>query len=136
MSRGGNAHEQCVTRCAVSRVITSRFPPGIPGITMLGSQLTKLARLSYNRKVDFCCVSLGCWNLCKAIQLGSCNQTLSFIAGFYALPLISPISQSPRAHTQNFRRHPQHLHTSLSILMNFLPYPCSLAISPYKFYQK
>ena len=27
-----------------------------PGITILGSPLTGLARLSYNRKVDFCCV--------------------------------------------------------------------------------
>ena len=29
-----------------------------PGITILGSQLTRLARLSCNRKVDFCCLQL------------------------------------------------------------------------------
>ena len=55
-------HEQCVTCCTVSRLVHS---PGCPAsvitwkissqdsvITILGSQLTRLARLSCNRKVD------------------------------------------------------------------------------------
>ena len=66
MSRGSNAHEQSVTRCPVFRlvhspgrpasVITWKISTRDPGITILGSQLTGLARLSCNRKVDFCCV--------------------------------------------------------------------------------
>ena len=65
MSRGSNAHEQSVTRCPVFRlvhslgrpasVITWKISTRDPGITILGSQLTGLARLSCNRKVDFCC---------------------------------------------------------------------------------
>ena len=53
-------------RCPVSRllhspgrpasVITGKISTRDPGITILGFQLTGLARLSYNRKVDFCCV--------------------------------------------------------------------------------
>ena len=81
-----------------------------------GSQLTWLAWLSYNRRVDFCCVQLRCEDLCKASQSVSCNQALSSTARFYALPLTSPIFQSPRAHTQNPSPHPQHLHTPFSIL--------------------
>ena len=68
-----------------------------PGITILGSQLTGLARLSCNRNVDFCCVYLRCRDLCKACQPGSCNQVLSCIGKFYVLPLTSTIFQSPRA---------------------------------------
>ena len=62
MSWGSNAHERCVTLCAVSRLVHS---PGRPagviawkistrnsGITILGSQLTGLPRLTYKRKVD------------------------------------------------------------------------------------
>ena len=66
MSQVSNAHEQCVTHCPVSRlvhlpgrlasVITWKIATRDPGITIPGSQLTRLARLSYNRKVDFCCV--------------------------------------------------------------------------------
>ena len=66
MSRGSNGHEQCVTRCPIYRLVDSLGrPAGIVtwkistldrGITILGSQLTALARLSYNRKVEFCCV--------------------------------------------------------------------------------
>ena len=66
MSRGSNTHEQCVTRCPVSRlvhspgrpasVITWKISTRDPSITILGSQLTGLTQLSYNRKVDFCCV--------------------------------------------------------------------------------
>ena len=58
MTRGSNAHEQYVTRCPVSRlvhlpgrpssVITWKISTRVPGITILGSQLTELARLSYN----------------------------------------------------------------------------------------
>ena len=66
MSRGSSAHEQCVTCCPVSRFVPS---PGRPasvitwkiatrdsGITILGFKLTGLARLTFNGKVDFCCV--------------------------------------------------------------------------------
>ena len=61
MSHGSNAHEQCVTRCPFSclvhspgrpeSVITWKMSTRNPGITILGSQLTGLARLSYNRKL-------------------------------------------------------------------------------------
>ena len=66
MIRGSNAHEQCVARCTVfclvdspnrlASVITWKISTWDPGVTMLESQLTGLARLSYNRKIDFCCV--------------------------------------------------------------------------------
>ena len=66
MSRGSNTHKQCVTRCPVSRLVHSPGRPATvitwkistrdPGITILGSRLTGLTRLSYNRKVDFCFV--------------------------------------------------------------------------------
>ena len=62
---GYNAREQCVTRCPVSGLvylpgrpaseITWKISTRDPSITILGSQQTGLARLSYNRKVDFCC---------------------------------------------------------------------------------
>ena len=65
MSLGSNAYEQCVIRCPVSRlvhspghlasVITWKTAPREPGITIQGFQLTSLAQLSYNHKVDFCC---------------------------------------------------------------------------------
>ena len=71
-----------------------------PSITILGSQLTGLARLSYNRKVDFCCVQLWCRDLCKAGQSSSCNQALKSIARFYALSL--DLTDLPSEHTQNF----------------------------------
>ena len=41
--------------CPVSD-ITWKISTWDPGITILASQLTGLARLSYNRRVDFCCV--------------------------------------------------------------------------------
>ena len=66
MTRGSNAHEEYVTRCPVSRlvhlpgrlssVITWKISIRVPGITILESQLTGLAQLSYNREVDFCWV--------------------------------------------------------------------------------
>ena len=112
MSLESNAHEQCVTCSPVfrliespgcpERVITRKIIHPDPGITILGSQLTGLARLSYNRKGDFCCVYLRCRVFCKVGQPGACNQALSSIAKFYAFPLTSPIFQSSRAHTQNF----------------------------------
>ena len=37
-------------------VITRKISSRDPGITILGSQLTGLAQLSCNRRVDFCCV--------------------------------------------------------------------------------
>ena len=48
MNRGSNAHEQCVIRCPVSSsesVITWKFAPREPGITIQGFQLTGLAQL-------------------------------------------------------------------------------------------
>ena len=58
MSRGNNTHEQYVTRCPVSHlvhspgrmasVITRKISTRDPGITILRSQLTGLARLSNN----------------------------------------------------------------------------------------
>ena len=66
MSRGSDAHEQCVTCCPApllvhspgrqASVITWKISTWDPGITILGSQVTGLARLPYHRKVDFCCV--------------------------------------------------------------------------------
>ena len=66
MNRGSNAHEQCFTRCPVSclvhslgrpaSVITWKIATREPGITIQVFQLTGLAGLSYNRKVDFCFV--------------------------------------------------------------------------------
>ena len=66
MRRRSNAHEQCVTRCPVSRlvhspgrtasVITWKIATPDSGITILAFQLTELARLTFNGKVDFCCV--------------------------------------------------------------------------------
>ena len=109
--RRSNAHEQCVTRCPVYRLVHSPERPASvicwkiftrdPGITILWSQLTGLARLSYNRKVDFCCVLLRCRDLCKASQPGSCNQALSSIARFYALPLdLTDFLKPPNTHTK------------------------------------
>ena len=64
MSRGSNAHEQSVTSCPVSHLVHSPGRPASmitwkisirdPGIIILVSQLTGLARLSYNRNVYFC----------------------------------------------------------------------------------
>ena len=58
MSRASNMHEQYVTRCPVSHmihspgrmasVITRKIPTLDPGISILRSQLTGLARLSNN----------------------------------------------------------------------------------------
>ena len=63
---GSNEHENCVTRGPVTRLVYSPGRPASvitweisardPDITILGSQLPELARLSYNRKVNFCCV--------------------------------------------------------------------------------
>ena len=66
MSQVSNAYDQCVTHCPVSRlvhlpgrlasVITWKIATRDPRrITIPGSQLTRLARLSYNCKVTFCC---------------------------------------------------------------------------------
>jgi len=63
MSRGSNGHEQCVTRCPIYRLVDSLGLPASviawkistrdPGMTILGSQLTGLARCSFNRFVVF-----------------------------------------------------------------------------------
>ena len=45
-----------IRQTALQSVITWKISTRDPGITLLGSQLTRLARLSDNRKVDFCCV--------------------------------------------------------------------------------
>ena len=62
MSRGSNGHEQRVTRYPASRlvhspgrpasVITWKISTRDPGVTVLGSQLTRLARLSYNAGIS------------------------------------------------------------------------------------
>ena len=65
------------------------------------SQLTWLAWLSYNRKVDFCCVQLRSWDLCKASQRVSYNQALSSTARCYALPLtLTYFSKPPSTNTK------------------------------------
>ena len=135
MSQGSNAHEQRATRCPVSRLVHSPGPPASvitwkistrdPGITITGSQLTGMARLPYNRKVDFCCVKLRCRDLCEANQPGACNQAHSSIARFYTLLLTSPVFQSLRAHTQNFTSTlppPTSSHPPSLYQMNFWPY--------------
>ena len=76
MSRESNAHEQRVIRCPVSplvhspgrpaSVITFKIATREPDITIQGFQLTGLAGLSYNRKVDFCCFQPRCRDLCEA----------------------------------------------------------------------
>ena len=139
MSQGSNAHEQRATRCPVSRLVHSPGPPASvitwkistrdPGITITGSQLTGMARLPYNRKVDFCCVKLRCRDLCEANQPGACNQAHSSIARFYTLLLTSPVFQSLRAHTQNFTSTlpPPNIFTpAVSISNELLALSCSL----------
>ena len=127
MSRRSNAHEQCVTRCPVFRLVNSPGRPASvvswkisnrdPGVTILGSQLTGLAWLTCNRKVDFCCVYLRCPDLRKASQPGSCNQALSFIDRFYAFPLdLTDFSKFPEPTHPTFHPSPKHLHTSFSKL--------------------
>ena len=61
-----------------------------------------LAQLSYNGKVDFCCVKLRCWYLYKASQPGSCNQAPSSIARLNALPLdlADFLKPPPNKHTK------------------------------------
>ena len=92
------------------------FPASvIPSTTILWCQLTGLARLSCNRKADFCCVDLRCRHLCKESKPSSCNETLSFIARIYALPFDLTDFSKQNLHTQNFSIH-KHLHTPFSIL--------------------
>ena len=137
MSQGSNAHKQRATRCPVSRLVHSPGPPATvitwkistrdPGITITGSLLTGMARLPYNRKVDFCCVKLRCRDLCKANQPCSCNRAHSSIARFYTLLLTSPVFQSLRAHTQNFTPPPPNIFTpAVSISNELLALSCSL----------
>ena len=76
-----------------------------PGITILISQLTRLAWLSCHRKVDFCCVKLRFRDLCKASQPYSCNQALSCIARFYALPWLHRVFKAPE-HTHKISALP------------------------------
>ena len=116
MSRESSAHEERVTCNAVSRfvedspcgpasAITWKISSQDPGITVVGSELTGLAGLLYNDKVDLSFVELGCVDLCKASQPGSGNQAeaVVFIANFYALVLTLRNFQSPPSDTQNFR---------------------------------
>lgn len=45
---------------------TENFPPDQdPGIAIPGSRLTRLAKLSLNPKVDFCCILQSCQDLGK-----------------------------------------------------------------------
>ena len=91
----------CPPGCPAS-VITQKISTRDPGIAILGSKLTRLARLSYSRKVDFCCIELRCWDLCKASQPGSCNQALSSIARFYSPNPPPPPPLDLRAFHQSF----------------------------------
>ena len=95
-----------------------------------GSQLTGLARLSYNRKVNFCCVQLRCRDICKASQLGSCNQALSspvYSQILHPLPWPHRFVDAPRTHkhTHNFSPPSTSSYPLLYIKWTLL-YPCSL----------
>ena len=114
MSRGGGAHEQCVTRCPVSHLAHSPGRPAIVITWKISSRDPGLARLSYNRIVDFCCVKLRYRDLCKASQPDSCNQALSYIARFYAPPDLTDLAPE---HTHKISAPPWHLHTPFSILV-------------------
>ena len=145
MSQGSNAHKQRATRCPVSRLVHSPGPPASvitwkistrdPSITITGSLLTGMARLPYNRKVDFCCVKLRCRDLCKANQPCSCNQAHSSIARFYALLLTSPVFQSLRAHTQNFTPPPPPNIFTPAVSISNERFGL-IMFSPYRYYQK
>ena len=96
-------------------VITCNISSRGPSVTILWSQLTGLARLSCNRKADFCRVDVRCRNLWQASKPSPCNQALSFIARIYALPFDLTDISKQNPHTQNFSIH-KHLHTPFSIL--------------------
>ena len=111
MSRESSAHEERVTRDHVCRFV-EHLPGGLASVIKWkissqdpGSELTGLAGLLYNDKVDLSFVELGCVALCKASQPGSGNQAeaVVFIANFYALVLTLRNFQSPPSDTQNFR---------------------------------
>ena len=142
MSRRSNAHEQCVTRCPVFRLVNSPGRPASviswkissrdPGITILGSQLTGLAWLTCNRKVDFCCVYLRCPDLRKPSQPGSCNQALSFIDLSFYWP--HRFFRVPRTHTPNISPFPQTT-SYLLLQIKWSNLPLS-TFSPHKYYQE
>ena len=98
----------CPVSCLVppgrpASVITWKISTRDLGITLSGSQLTRLARSSYNRKVDFCCVELRCGISSRRASLAHIIRPYQFyIVSFYAFPLTSPIFQSPRGHSRNF----------------------------------
>ena len=98
-------------------MITWKIPTWDSGITILGSQLTGLAWLSYNHKVDFCCIELRCRNFCKVSQPGSCYQALSSSQVLRPSPWPHWFFKAPRTHTHNFSLPPprQHLHSPFSI---------------------
>ena len=79
-----------------------------------------LARLSYNRKVDFCCVQSRCRDLFKASQRGSCDQGLSSISRFYVLPLNLTDFSKPPEQTQNFSPPRNHIHFSILIEVSLI----------------
>ena len=81
-----------------------------------------LARLSYNRKVDFCCIQSRCRDLFKASQPGWCDQGLSSIFRFYVLSL-DRFFKVPRANTKF--QPPSKSYPLLYINWSF-PYPRSL----------
>ena len=111
MIRGSNAHEQCVTRCPVFRLIDSPGRPASvitwkistqdPGITTLGSQLTGLARCHVIAELIFVAFNLGAGFSAKRGSPAHVIRPLSSpYPNFTPSPLISPIFQSSRAHTQ------------------------------------
>ena len=137
MGRRSNAHEHCVTCCPVFRLVNSRSRPASviswkissrdPGITILGSQLTGPVWLTYNRKVDFCCVYLRCPDLRKESQPSSCNQALSFIDRFSAFPFdLTDFSQLPEPTHPTFHPSPKTPSYLLLQIKWTFPYPRSL----------
>ena len=66
-----------------------------PGITILGSQLTGLARLSYNRKVDFVAFNYGAEIFAKRASPAHVIRPLVLRPDFTPSPLTLTIFQSP-----------------------------------------
>ena len=92
----------CPVSCLVTpgrpaSVITWKISTRDLGITLSGSQLTRLARSSYNRKVDFCCVELRCGISSRRASLAHIIRPYQFCSQFLRLPLdLTDFSKPPR----------------------------------------
>ena len=127
-------HEHSVTcRRPVSRLVHYLGHPASvitwknfnrgPGFTVLGSQLTGPARLSWNCKGDCFWLWLRCRDLCKASPEPG---HVSFMVRFYAPFLMSSNFQSPpNRHTQNFSL-PNNFTTPLLHIKWTFPYSPTL----------